>query len=74
MIFQFLLPPIVENNHQPLSRASTVSDYNHPSKKISPVPNTKLLRQYKSTLFLLLLMDVILWLVPKLDPVKPLLS
>jgi hypothetical protein len=74
MIFQFLLQPLMENNHQPRSKPLIVSDYNLRLKKISLVPNTKFLPQYKSILFQLSLMAVILWLVPKLDQEKLLRS
>lgn len=51
MIFLFQLPPIMENNRQLRSKASTLSDYNHLSKKILLVLNMNLLHQFKSTLF-----------------------
>jgi hypothetical protein len=51
MIFQFLLQPLMENNHQPRSKPLIVSDYNLRLEKISHEPNTKFLPQYKSILF-----------------------
>lgn len=51
MIFLFQLLPIMENNRQLRSKASTPSDYNHLSKKILLVLNMNLLHQFKSTLF-----------------------